>query len=126
MVPDGVGAAGYGLGLWRESFDTSGQVIRVSDAGAFGFTPWIEMDRRVYGIIMVEWFRAPLLTALETIQGLVRAELDRCDATGPPVSTSVPASSSSMQILLGAMLLLLGHRHFRSARVRRPNTLTPH
>ncbi len=108
-APDGVGEAGYGLGLWRESFDAAGNPIRVSDAGAFGFTPWIEMDRRVYGIIMVEWFRAPLLTALESVQNLVRAEIDRCDARGPSPSP-IPIAGSMAHSAIALALLLLGRR----------------
>lgn len=108
-VPAGAGEAGYGLGLWRESFDAAGNPIRVSDAGAFGFTPWIEMDRRVYGIIMVDWFRQPLLPALEAVQALVRAEIDRCDARGPSAQT-VPSAGAIARIALAVALLLPGLR----------------
>jgi CubicO group peptidase (beta-lactamase class C family) len=97
VVPDGVGAGGYGLGLWRESFDELGEVIRVSDPGAFGLTPWMEMDRRVYGIIIVEWFRQPLLSTLEGIQDLVRQEIDACNALGPS-PPSVPATGKFSRI----------------------------
>ena len=107
LVPDGVGEAGYGLGLWRESFDEFGNPIRVSDAGAFGFTPWIEMDRRVYGIIMVEWLRPPLLPALEAIQALVRAEIDRCDASGP-LPPAVPAANALVRVIIVLVLAGLG------------------
>jgi CubicO group peptidase (beta-lactamase class C family) len=106
-APDGVGEAGYGLGLWRETFDAAGNPIRVSDAGAFGFTPWIEMDRRVYGIIMVDWFRQPLLPALEAVQNLVRAEIDRCDARGPG-PPNVPSTGPMARGALALILLLLG------------------
>jgi len=108
-APDGVGEAGYGLGLWRESFDADGNPVRVSDAGAFGFTPWIELDRRVYGIIMVEWLRQPLLPALETLQSLVRAEIDRCDVRGP-APASVPAATAALRGVLALALWLAGGR----------------
>ncbi len=107
VVPDDVGAGGYGLGLWRESFDEFEQVIRVSDAGAFGFTPWIEMDRRVYGIIMVEWFRQPLLSTLEGIQAWVRQEINSCDALGP-LPPRVPATGEFSRAVMIATLLLIG------------------
>jgi CubicO group peptidase (beta-lactamase class C family) len=115
-APDGVGQAGYGLGLWRESFDPSGSPIRVSDAGAFGLTPWIEMDRRVYGIIMVDWFRAPLLPALEGVQNLVRAELDRCDARGP-APPAIPLGGAMAHVVIALVLSSIGARFAsRSAR----------
>lgn len=108
-APNGVGEAGYGLGVWRESFDDAGNPIRISDAGFYGFTPWIEMDRRVYGVILVEWFRTPLLPALEAVQNLVRAEIDRCDALGPGAA-AVPVASPIVQATLALTLLLLGRR----------------
>jgi CubicO group peptidase (beta-lactamase class C family) len=106
-LPDGVGAGGYGLGVWRESFDTFGNPIRISDPGAFGFTPWFEMDRRVYGIIMVDFWRPFLLPSLTAIQNLVRAELDACDATGPPIAV-VPTSSESTRAVMALAFLVLG------------------
>jgi len=103
-VPGGVGGAGYGLGVWRESFDELGNPIRISDAGAFGLTPWLEMDRRVYGIILVDFWRTLLLPSLTEIQDLVRAELDRCDAQGP-LPTPVPASSTLAKLAMALALL---------------------
>jgi CubicO group peptidase (beta-lactamase class C family) len=106
-APAGVGEAGYGLGVWRESFDATGKPIRVSDAGVFGFTPWIEMDRGVYGIIMVDWLRQPLLPALEAVQDLVRAEIDRCDARGPS-RPAVPSAGGWARSAIGFALASLG------------------
>jgi hypothetical protein len=106
-VPDGAGAAGYGLGVWRESFDARGNPIRVSDPGAFGFTPWFEMDRRIYAIIMVDFWRPFLLSDLTNIQSLVRAELDDCNAQGPqPVA--VPAAGHSTRVVMIGALLAIG------------------
>jgi CubicO group peptidase (beta-lactamase class C family) len=106
-VPDGAGAAGYGLGVWRESFDAMGNPIRVSDPGAFGFTPWFEMDRRIYAIIMVDFWRPFLLSDLTNIQSLVRAELDDCNAQGPqPVA--VPAAGHSTRVVMIGALLAIG------------------
>jgi hypothetical protein len=67
------------------------------------------MDRRVYGIIMVDWFRQPLLPALEAVQALVRAEIDRCDARGPSAQT-VPSAGAIARIALAVALLLPGLR----------------
>lgn len=104
-APPSVGDAGYGLGLWIESTDAQGAPLRVSDPGAFGFTPWIEMDRRVYGVLMVEWLRQPLIPAIESIQTLVREELDRCDARGPAVP-ALPAAGAPARALIAFALVV--------------------
>jgi CubicO group peptidase (beta-lactamase class C family) len=106
-VPDGIGEGGYGLGVWRESFDASGNPIRISDPGAFGLTPWLEMDRRVYAIIIVDFWRPFLLTSLQTIQGFVRAELDNCNAQGP-APISVPLASGLTRVALAMVLVAVG------------------
>lgn len=47
--------ARYGIGMWREKFDTSsGQVQEVSSQGYFGFTPWIDVERNLAGVISVQ------------------------------------------------------------------------
>jgi CubicO group peptidase (beta-lactamase class C family) len=104
---DGVGAGGYGLGVWRESFDAAGNPIRISDPGAFGFTPWLEMDRRVYAIIMVDFWRPFMLPYLTAIQNLVRAELDNCNAQGPAIPT-VPAANPSARVAIALALVVSG------------------
>ncbi|MEC8253475.1 MAG: serine hydrolase [Planctomycetota bacterium] len=44
--------ARYGLGTWVEQDDD--EVLRYSDPGAFGFTPWISADRTYGGVFAVE------------------------------------------------------------------------
>jgi serine-type D-Ala-D-Ala carboxypeptidase/endopeptidase len=47
--------ARYGIGLWREKFDTnSGQLHEVSSQGYFGFSPWIDVERNLAGVLSVE------------------------------------------------------------------------
>ncbi len=47
--------ARYGVGMWREKFDvTSGQLQEVSSQGFFGFTPWIDVERNLAGVISVQ------------------------------------------------------------------------
>ena len=46
--------ARYGVGMWREKFDlNSGQVQELSSQGALGFTPWIDVERNLAGVISV-------------------------------------------------------------------------
>lgn len=51
-APDGVGDARYGLGTWIEM--DGKDVVRFSDAGAFGFTPWMAADRSYGGVFAVQ------------------------------------------------------------------------
>ena len=126
-VPDGVGQGGYGLGVWRESFDASGNPIRISDPGAFGLTPWLEMDRRVYAIIMVDFWRPFLLTSIQAIQAFVRAELDNCNAQGP-APISVPMAGASTWVALAMVLVAVGFKGVgrrRASRTATPEELLP-
>lgn len=42
----------YGLGTWIENHDDG--LVRLSDPGAFGFTPWIDPDLNVGGVFAVK------------------------------------------------------------------------
>lgn len=44
----------YGLGVWRSAIDENGIAQRISSPGGGGFTPWIDLERNLYGILMIE------------------------------------------------------------------------
>lgn len=47
--------ARYGIGMWREKFDTnSGQLQESSSQGYFGFSPWIDVERNLAGVLSVQ------------------------------------------------------------------------
>lgn len=47
--------ARYGLGVWREKMDDASQRVReVSSQGALGFTPWIDVERNLAGVLSVQ------------------------------------------------------------------------
>ena len=47
--------ARYGVGMWREKFDVaSGRLQEASSQGFFGFTPWIDVERSLAGVISVQ------------------------------------------------------------------------
>jgi CubicO group peptidase (beta-lactamase class C family) len=44
----------YGLGVWLDRIDArTGRGVELSAQGAFGFSPWIDRDRRVAGVLVV-------------------------------------------------------------------------
>ncbi|GMQ83282.1 MAG: hypothetical protein BMS9Abin06_0015 [Gammaproteobacteria bacterium] len=45
----------YGLGVWLERIDASGNAILMSCPGAFGFYPWIDFKRGYGGIFAVKY-----------------------------------------------------------------------
>ncbi|MBZ0150204.1 MAG: serine hydrolase [Planctomycetes bacterium] len=61
----------YGLGTWLELLD--GGVVRASDPGAFGFTPWIDLDLGVGGVLAVKDRVGRVLPKLQLLQQRVRA-----------------------------------------------------
>ncbi|HEX6810753.1 MAG TPA: alpha/beta fold hydrolase [Planctomycetota bacterium] len=60
----------YGLGTWIEPL--GGGALRVSDPGAFGFTPWIDLDLQVGGVLAVRDRASRVLPQLRRLQDEVR------------------------------------------------------
>jgi len=44
----------YGLGEWIDLRAADGRTVQVSSPGAWGFRPWINLDRRVYAVFMMQ------------------------------------------------------------------------
>jgi serine-type D-Ala-D-Ala carboxypeptidase/endopeptidase len=45
--------ARYGIGVWREKANASGQLLEASSQGALGFSPWIDFERNLGGVLSV-------------------------------------------------------------------------
>jgi CubicO group peptidase (beta-lactamase class C family) len=45
--------ARYGIGMWREKADASGRLVEASSQGALGFSPWIDFERNLAGVLSV-------------------------------------------------------------------------
>jgi CubicO group peptidase (beta-lactamase class C family) len=47
--------ARYGIGVWREKVDErTGELLEASSQGALGFTPWIDVQRNLAGVLSVQ------------------------------------------------------------------------
>lgn len=47
--------ARYGIGVWREKIDEStGELLEASSQGALGFSPWIDVRRKLAGVLSVQ------------------------------------------------------------------------
>src|SRR5688572_4881996 len=45
--------ARYGIGMWREKVDDRGQLLEASSQGALGFSPWIDVERNLAGVLSI-------------------------------------------------------------------------
>lgn len=69
---------GYGFGGWVSNTDTEGNTTEFTSPGAFGFTPWIDLDRGLFGIVMVEGALAQLNDDINGIKRSLEARVDEC------------------------------------------------
>jgi uncharacterized protein (TIGR03437 family) len=65
-------AARYGIGVWRERSDPSGELEVASSQGAFGFTPFIDFKRNLTGVLAVTGLLANVMPAYVEIQRVLR------------------------------------------------------
>lgn len=52
-LDQGLLLARYGVGMWREKVDQSGQLVQASSQGALGFSPWIDVEHNLAGVLSV-------------------------------------------------------------------------
>lgn len=57
----------YGIGVWRITSSTSGELIEINSQGRFGFSPWIDIRRNVIGVLST---RTPLKNIMPTYKRL--------------------------------------------------------
>jgi polyhydroxybutyrate depolymerase len=63
----------YGLGTWIEELDEG--VVRFSDPGTFGFTPWIDPDLEMGGVFAVQDRGPKVLRHLKRVQSVIRTAM---------------------------------------------------
>jgi CubicO group peptidase (beta-lactamase class C family) len=109
----------YGLGTWRNVVDGEGEPVRVSSPGAFGFTPWLELDLGYYGVFLVAWSSQQLRDEIHQIQALARAEIAACTASAPPAVVATSAAGRAALVFALAAVSFAAIRAGRSSRVSR-------
>ena len=57
--PVPVRSAGYGIGMWIVRADSSGRAVELSSPGAYGFTPWIDRERDLLGVLAMRYEGGP-------------------------------------------------------------------
>jgi CubicO group peptidase (beta-lactamase class C family) len=53
--PAPVRSFGYGIGMWIDRTDSAGRAVELSSQGAYGFTPWIDRERNLLGVLAVRY-----------------------------------------------------------------------
>jgi CubicO group peptidase (beta-lactamase class C family) len=78
FAPRGLTEVNYGLGEWIDVLDERGRSVEVSSPGLRGFTPWVDKDRDLIGIFMVQT-DATVYPTVGAIRQKVRNIVDDCD-----------------------------------------------
>jgi serine-type D-Ala-D-Ala carboxypeptidase/endopeptidase len=105
MVQPGLGQIRYGIGEWLDGV-VDGTVRSVSSQGAFGFSPFVDMDRNLTGVLAVQG----QLRDVEPYYLRLRAAIERAiPVAGLPSRGVVNAGSFQMgAVAPGELITLFG------------------
>lgn len=66
----------YGIGCWREVIDETGHIKEASSQGAFGFSPWIDVDRQLAGVLSVKSRLTQVMPVYVEMKEIIREIID--------------------------------------------------
>lgn len=72
----------YGIGVWRDVVSATGQAVQVSSQGKFGVSPWIDRERRYFGLFFVQDELVDVYALVAQMQLAMRAVIDAYDTDG--------------------------------------------
>jgi poly(3-hydroxybutyrate) depolymerase/CubicO group peptidase (beta-lactamase class C family) len=120
----------YGLGTWIAKLDGGG--VRASDPGAFGFTPWIDLDKNLCGVFAVQDRLGRIADGVRRLQDQVRAAAESPAVAGTTNEVKLRHGGRDRRYLLhapehdpsspGLPLLVVLHGGGGSAEQVRENT----
>jgi serine-type D-Ala-D-Ala carboxypeptidase/endopeptidase len=96
----GYGNTRYGIGEWREELRPDGTAYQIGSGGAFGFAPWIDLDRNVAGVFMVVNLMENVFPGVQQIKAAVRAAVDNTPCHHPPYLQIQPAGIKTNLVTL--------------------------
>lgn len=67
----------YGIGVWLEVVDEQGKVQEACSPGAFGFSPWIDLDRTMAGVLAVKGRWGEVVPFYFEMKELIKTIVDR-------------------------------------------------
>ena len=62
----------YGIGVWRDRVAPDGAALQVSSQGAFGFSPWLDRERGIAGVLAVTTVLGNVYGFVDRLQAAVR------------------------------------------------------
>lgn len=68
-------AFGYGYGEWRNLVDTDSEAVQTSSQGAFGFSPWLDNELGLAGVLLVRTQLSLIRADVDELWALTRATL---------------------------------------------------
>ncbi len=95
------GLGPYGIGLWLDRISKSGRVLQANHYGAFGFSPWLDLERGLCGVFAVTKSLFDVFPVVEAF----RARIDRaflpagvqCFGAPTPWCRGIPAFTLSQR-----------------------------
>jgi CubicO group peptidase (beta-lactamase class C family) len=66
----------YGIGCWREVIYETGKIREASSQGAFGFSPWIDVDRNLAGVLAVRSRISRVIPVYLEMKEIIRKIID--------------------------------------------------
>ncbi|MGD2250140.1 MAG: serine hydrolase domain-containing protein [Candidatus Methanofastidiosia archaeon] len=80
----------YGIGCWREVIDKTGSIKEVSSQGAFGFSPWIDIDRNLAGVLAVKSRLTRVMPVYLEMKEIIREVIDNAHHGNTNTNTGNP------------------------------------
>lgn len=96
----GLGNTRYGIGEWREELRPDSSAYQIGSGGAFGFAPWIDLDRNVAGVFMVVNLMENVFPGVQQIKAAVRDAVDDTPCNHPPYLQIQPAGVNTNLVTL--------------------------
>jgi CubicO group peptidase (beta-lactamase class C family) len=90
----------YGIGEWREELAPDGSAYQIGSGGAFGFAPWIDLQRNVAGVFMVVNLMQNVFPGVQAIKAAVRSAVDTTPCHHPPHLSIQPTSATTNLLTL--------------------------
>lgn len=72
----------YGMGSWIDSARPPAQPALIHSLGAFGFFPWVDFDRQLFGVFMIRGAAGVNERSLPVYTGMLQSIAEDVDATG--------------------------------------------
>ena len=77
LPPPIAGEVRYGIGCWREVIDETGDIKEAGSQGAFGFSPWIDVDRQLAGVLSVKSRLTKVMPVYVEMEEIIRDVIDK-------------------------------------------------